>query len=154
MFHVAWMPQMFQHAFDVIFAVKNKRIPHLISAGNLFDFILLMDSLLYIFTAYRGWRWDTFLGDLTPEALGERYWLNYRISPINENAVLIVYGIAMWLRCFYSLKLFRPTAGVFAIAEKLFATMITYGVYYFAVLFLFSVVGFVLFYDIPEFAYL
>jgi hypothetical protein len=67
LFHVAWMPQCFQHAFNVIFALKNKRSPHLISAGNFFDFVLLMDSLLYIFTAYRGWRWDTFLGDLSPE---------------------------------------------------------------------------------------
>jgi hypothetical protein len=70
------------------------------------------------------------------------------VSPINENAVLIVYGIAMWCRCFYSLKLVRPFTGVFAIAEKLFISMITYGVYYFSILFLFSVVGFVLFSDI------
>ena len=30
--------------------------------------------------------------------------------------------------------------------------MITYGIYYFSILFLFSVVGFVLFYDVPEFS--
>lgn len=145
---------MFQHAFNVIFAVKNKRTPHLASAANLFDFVLLMDSLLYIFTVYRGWRWDTFIRDLTPAQLGSEYWDNYKRSPINENAVLIVYGVAMWARCFYSLKLFRPFAGLFALVEKLFASMITYGVYYFAVLFLFAVVGFVLFDDITEFSQL
>jgi hypothetical protein len=142
------MPQVIQHAFDVIFAVKNKRTPHLVSAGNLLDFVLLMDSLLYIFTVYRGWRWNTFLEPLTPEQLGQRYWENYVKSPINENAVLIVYGIAMWLRCFYATKLFKPSAALFAIIEKLFQTMITYGVFYFSVLFLFAVVGFVLFYDL------
>jgi hypothetical protein len=111
-----------------------------------------MDSLVYIFTVYRGYRWDTFLGELTPEVLGDRYWTNYMESPVNENAVLIVYGICMWLRCFYSLKLFRPFAGIFAISEKLFTTMITYGVFYFSVLFLFAVVGFVLFYDLEPFS--
>jgi hypothetical protein len=39
-------------------------------------------------------------------------------------------------------------AGIFAIAEKLFVSMITYGFFYFSILFLFSVVGFVLFYDL------
>jgi hypothetical protein len=39
-----------------------------------------------------------------------------------------------------------------AIVEKLFTTMITYGIYYFSVLFLFAVVGFVLFYDLQEFS--
>ena len=107
-----------------------------------------MDGLLYIFTAYRGWRWDTFLDDLTEEELGARYWENYQISPINENAVLIIYGIAMWGRCFYQLKLIRPLTGLMAIVEKLFTTMITYAIYYFSFLFLFAVVGFVLFYDI------
>lgn len=113
-----------------------------------------MDSLVYIFTVYRGYRWDTFLGDLGPDVIGDRYWTNYLVSPVNENAVLIVYGIAMWLRCFYSLKLFRPFAGIFAMVEKLFMTMVTYGIFYFSVLFLFAVVGFVLFYDIAEFSQL
>ena len=154
LFHFAWMQQIFQHAFNVIFAVKNKRTPHLANLGNFFDFVLVMDSLLYIFTVYRGYRWDTFLIDFTPDGLGAAYWANYIVSPINENAVLIVYGLALWLRCFYQLKLISPLAGVFALAEKLFLTMITYGVYYFSVLFLFAVVGFVLFYDLPLFSQL
>ena len=67
MIHCAWMPQIFQHMFNVIFAVKNKRSPHLANLGNFLDFVLIMDGLLYIFTAYRGWRWDTFLGNLDNE---------------------------------------------------------------------------------------
>jgi hypothetical protein len=137
--------------FNVIFAVKNKRSPHLGNLGNILDFVLIMDGLLYIFTAYRGWRWDTFLGNLDNEQLGAKYWSNYQVSPINENAVLIVYGIAMWLRCFYQLNLLRPFIGLFAIVEKLFKTMITYGIVYFCILFLFSVIGFVLFYDLENF---
>lgn len=75
--HAAWLPQLFQHAFSVVFSVKNKRTPHLLNAGYLLDFIMVMDGLLYIFTAYRGWRYDTFLEDLTNEELGARYWSNY-----------------------------------------------------------------------------
>lgn len=143
---------MFQHAWNVIFAVKNKRSPHLLNLGNFLDFTLLMTSLIYVFTIYKGYRLDTFLGFPTNEIIGDIYWMNYIKSPINENAVLIVYGVAMWMRCFYCLKLFRPLAGVFALAEKLFMCMITYGFFYFSVLFLFSVVGFVLFYDLSEFS--
>jgi hypothetical protein len=151
LFHCGWMLQVFQHMWSVIFAVKNKRTPHLGNLGNFLDFVLLMDSLLYIFTVYKGYRLDTFLGNPTPSDIGNRVWQNYVASPINENAVLIVYGIAMWMRCFYTLKLFRPLAGIIAIAEKLFVSMITYGFFYFSVLFLFSVVGFVLFYDLEQF---
>jgi len=151
LFHCGWMIQMFQHMWNVIFAVKNKRTPHLGNLGNFLDFILLMDSLLYIFTVYKGYRLNTFLGNPTPSDIGRVTWENYAISPINENAVLIVYGIAMWMRCFYTLKLFRPLAGIIAIGEKLFTSMITYGFFYFSVLFLFSVVGFVLFYDLEQF---
>lgn len=70
LFHLAWMPQMVQHGFNVVFAVKNKRTPHLANVGNFMDFVMLMDSLLYIFTVYRGWRFDTWLQVMTPEALG------------------------------------------------------------------------------------
>ncbi len=65
--HVAWLPQLFQHAFSVVFSVKNKRSPHLLNLGYFLDFILVMDGLLYIFTVYKGWRYDTFLVDLTDE---------------------------------------------------------------------------------------
>jgi hypothetical protein len=84
--------------WNVIFAVKNKRTPHLGNLGNFLDFVLLMDSLLYIFTVYKGYRLDTFLGYPSPSTIGDRFWINYIESPINENAVLIVYGIAMWIR--------------------------------------------------------
>lgn len=92
------------------------------------------------------------MGDRTDEEIGKLYWENYTSSPINENAVLIVYGITMWLKCFTQLKLVRITARVFTMAEKLFRAMIAYAVFYFAVLFLFAVVGFVLFYDLYEFS--
>lgn len=54
----------------------------------------------------------------------------------------------MWLKCFTQLKLVRFTSRVFTMSEKLFRAMIAYAVFYFAVLFLFAVIGFVLFYDL------
>ena len=153
LFHLSWM-FLFQHAFNVVFAFKNKRTPHLADPGNLMDFCMMLVNTLYVATAYKGWRYNTFLersliDDVT---FGERYWENYLASPINDNAVLLTYGLLMWARTFYSLKLVHLTGPTFAITEKLFIEMLTFALYYFSVLFLFAVVGLVLFPDLPQFA--
>ena len=113
---------------------------------------MLLVSLLYVFAAYRGWRFDTFLEDLTNDQIGERYWSNYLSSIVNENLVLLVYAGLMWSRTFYQSKLIKLSAEIFAISEKMIFEMFTYAIFYFSVLFLFGVVGFVLFYDVPDFA--
>ena len=58
----------------------------------------------------------------------------------------------MWGRVFYNLKLIRISGSLFAIIEKMFIQMLTFAIYYFSLLFLYAVVGFVLFYDIEEFS--
>ena len=59
--------------------------------------------------------------------------------------------LILWLKIAYSFKLINITGGIFAVLTRIFFDMFTYAVFYFAVLFLFSVVGVVLFNDLPEF---
>lgn len=72
-------------------------------------------------------------------------------SPINESAILIAFMIVMWLKIAYQFKLINLTGGIYAVLVKLFNQMLIYAVFYFAVLFIFSVIGVVLFNDLPEF---
>lgn len=89
---------------------------------------------------------------MEPGELGETYWSNYMDSPVNENAVLISYMIILWLKVAYQFKLINRTGGIYAILIKLFNQMLIYAVFYFAVLFIFSVIGVVLFNDMDEFS--
>ena len=155
LFHCSWM-YFFQHAFDVIFAVKNKRTPHLADLGNLIDFLMGLISLVYVLTVYKGYRANTFLekSQLNEAQFGERYWQNYLNCPVNENAVLLCYGVLMWAKFFYSMKFVRLAGSLFAVIEVMILQMWVFCVYYSSILFLFGVVGFVLFYDIAQFAQL
>jgi len=117
--HISWM-YLLQHAFNVVFATKNKRFTHLVNFGNFLDFIMFLISLVYIFTFYKGWRLNTFLQVLEPWELGQIYWENYMNSPVNENAVLIAFAIVLWLKIAYAFKLINLTGGIYAIVVKLF----------------------------------
>lgn len=84
--------------------------------------------------------------------MGRIYWDNYITSPINENGLLIAFAIILWIKVIYTFKLINLTGGIYAMLIKLFETMFTYGIFYFAVLFIFAVVGVVLFNDLQEFS--
>ncbi|CDW87773.1 transient receptor potential cation subfamily member 4 [Stylonychia lemnae] len=148
--HLSWMI-LLQHGYNVVFATKNKRFTHLVNFGNFLDFSMFLITLLYSFSYYKGWRYDTWLQILSPKELGKIYWENYMRSPINENAVLISFMIVLWLKVAYQFKLISRTGGIYAIMIKLFNQMLIYAVFYFAVLFIFSVIGVVLFNDMQEF---
>lgn len=56
--------------------------------------------------------------------------------------------IILWFRVAYDFKFFKLSGGIFAVLVKLFEQMLIYAVYYFAILFIFSVIGVVLFNDL------
>lgn len=149
--HLSWM-YLLQHAYDVVFATKNKRVTHLAHFGNFIDFFMFLVSLVYVFVFYKDWRYDTFLKQMGTWELGRTYFLNYIISNFNENAILIVYQTLLWIKVAYCFKLINLTGAIFAILTKLFMEMLTYAIFYFSVLFLFAVVGVVLFNDLEEFS--
>jgi len=143
---------LFQHLYDAIFATKNKRVMQCTNLGMLLDFSIFQVSWVYIIIVYKDFRFDTFLRDLNPYEEATAYWINYINSPVNENVLLVVFMTFLWLKAFYQLKLFQLFASLFAILEKLVTEVIIFGIFYFAQLFLFAVVGVVLFPDLSGFA--
>ena len=63
----------------------------------------------------------------------------------------MIYGIILWVRTFYTLRLVSAFSGLFAILEKLVPEILIFGIFYLSQLFLFSVVGVVLFSDLEGF---
>jgi hypothetical protein len=69
-------------------------------------------------------------------------------SNTNENIVLLVYMIVLWAKVFMKLKLISISGPLFAVLSKLLYDMMIFGLFYFAELFLFAIVGIVLFNDL------
>ena len=94
--------------------------------------MIFLLGMIYIFIVYKDWRYDTFLNRLPPEEEAFVYYTNYMESPVNENAVLLAYGLILWLRAFQHLKLISLTGGLFAVMEKLVKEMLIFAIFYFS----------------------
>mmetsp|Transcript_22915 Transcript_22915/g.22215 ORF Transcript_22915/g.22215 Transcript_22915/m.22215 type:complete len:92 (-) Transcript_22915:728-1003(-) len=70
---VAWF-YFFQHAWDGIFATKNKRVMHFASFDNFLDFMLFATGFSYAMIVYKKYMFDTFLQELTAYEQAAIYW--------------------------------------------------------------------------------
>jgi len=145
-----WM-FVFQHIFNGIYAGKTKRVMHILSFGNVIDFLLFCGTWFYDAVILKDFRLNTFLQDMSPLEEAEIYWNNMLTSPYNENIILMIYIILLWFKAFYQLKLFTFSGSLFVIMIKMIREVIIFGIFYFCQLFLFAVVGVVLFSDLPGF---
>lgn len=136
---------LFGHIFEAIFATKNNRTPHIINFANFCDLAFFLIGLTYIFIVYKDFRLNTWLNGYNELELADAYWNNYLRSPWNEPMILTTYGLFLWLRCFYQLKLISFSGPLFAVLERMVKEVVTFGIFYVAQLFLFAVVGTVLF---------
>lgn len=139
---------IFQHAFNVVFATKNKRVTNLVNMGNFIDASYFITTGIYLGIIYEVFRTNTWVYILSDDELGRVYWDNMMNSYVNENILLFVIGFIIWAKAFYQLKLISITGSQFAIMGKLLKSMVTFGIFYLSVLFLYAIVGFVLFSDI------
>lgn len=73
----------------------------MVNMGNLFDFILFLMAYIYFMTYIKDWRFGTFLVRYTSIEEAYIYYENYKISVMNEDAMLLVYGLVLWFKAFY-----------------------------------------------------
>lgn len=107
--------------------------------------------MAYLIILLRDYRYDTFLPDRDYRGDAILFYRQYVESPVNENAILFVYGTLLWIKCFHQLSYLQITGGLYQVCIKLVRQLIVFVMYYTSVLFLYSIVGVVLFNDLPEF---
>lgn len=89
-------------------------------------------GLIYIIIVYKVWLYDTFLKYRPELEEAMVFWDNYRASSINENALLLTYGLVLWLKAFYQLKLLPFVGILYVVMTKVAKEMIIFGLFYFA----------------------
>jgi hypothetical protein len=151
--YICWLNWclLFQHIFDGIFAAKRKRVMRFVNLGNIIDFMIFFVGLFYIVVVYKDFRYNTFLEELEPDIEAERYFLNWRTSPINEPALLSVYLTFLWLKVASTMKLISIFGQLIGIVERLIEEILTFTIFFCTQLFLFGIIGVVLFPDSEDF---
>ncbi len=66
--------------------------------------------------------------------------------------VLLVYALVLWSKVLMKLKLISISGPLFAVLSKMAYGMLIFGLFYFAEIFLFAIVGIVLFSDLIPFS--
>lgn len=122
-----------------------------VNATNILDFGIFFIGLFYIIVVYKDFRYNTFLAELEPRQEAELYFKNWVESPINEPGLLAAYLTVLWLKVFINLKLISIFGQMFAILERLIEEVVTFAIFFNAQLFLFGIIGVVLFPDSSDF---
>lgn len=125
-----------------------------VNFGNLLDFAIFFIGLFYIVVIYKDFRYATFLAELEPRQEAAIYLKNFIESPINEPALLAAYLTVLWLKAISNLKLISVFGKLFAILERLTEEVLTYAIFFCAQLFLYGIIGVVLFPDSEDFEFL
>lgn len=73
----------------------------MVNMGNFFDFALFFIGFIYFMIYIKDWRYNTFLIFRSPVEEAYVYYDNYVTTIFNENAILLVYGVILWLKAFY-----------------------------------------------------
>ena len=123
-----------------------------VNVSNILDFMIFFVGLFYIVVVYKDFRYDTFLADHEEFDEAQLYFLNWMTSPINEPALLSVYLTILWLKVAINLKLISIFGHLFGIMERLVGEVIKFALFFLTQLFLFGVIGVVLFPDTEDFS--
>lgn len=149
-FYLQWM-YVFQQFYQATYAGRNKRIMAYFQFENVLDTVILFVGMSYLIIILRDYRYDTFLKDQSLEEEAQIYFRQYVGSPVNEALLLFIAGTLLWIKAFHQLKYLELTGSLYQILALLFRELITFSFFYFTVLFVYSIIGVIVFNDIPQF---
>jgi hypothetical protein len=115
------------------------------------DVCILLVNMSYLVIILRDWRYGTFLQDMSKEETAQIFWKQYSESPVNEHVLLLTIAILLWMKAFSQMKYLEFTGQLYQLMGLLFRELVTFVVYYVMVLFLYTIIGMVLFKDMAEF---
>ena len=118
---------------------------------NILDTVQLLISMAYLIILLRDYRYNTFLPDETTQYNSLLFYVQYIGSPVNENALLFIMGTLFWIKGFVQLRYFEIFGALYQILGLLLQELFSYCTFYLSVLFIYAIIGVVLFNDLPEF---
>ena len=124
------------------------------SLENLLDVSILFATMSYLIILLRDYRYGTFLSKPEPIEEARIYFRQYIGSPVNENLVLWIVGAMLWFKAFLQLRFIKSTGYLYEVVRLLFGELLTFLFFYISILFIYGIIGVILFQDIPEFSQL
>lgn len=134
-----------------MYAGRNKRVMKYFQLENIVDTLIFLTNMAYIAIILKKYRYDTFLIDRGPIIEARMYWAQYTDTFVNEGLLLWIIVTLMWIKAFNQLKWIRLTGNLHQILGILFQELITFSIFYLSLVFIFAIIGNVMFGDQPEF---
>ena len=119
---------------------------------NVVDTLIFLTDMAYLVIILKKYRWDTFLSDPDPVTEARMYWYNYTDSFVNEGLLLWIIVSLMWIKAYNQFKWIRITGNLHQILGILFQELLTFSVFYISLVFIFAIIGNIIFGDINEFS--
>ena len=153
LFYLQWM-YVFQLFYQATYAGRTKRVMKFASLENLLDVSILFATMSYLIILLRDYRYGTFLSKPEPIPEARTYFRQYIGSPVNENLVLWLVGAMLWFKAFLQLRFIKQTGYLYEVVRLLFGELFTFLFFYVSILFIYGIIGVILFQDVPEFSQL
>ena len=119
---------------------------------NVLDTFILLIDMCYLIIILRDYRYGTFLSRPEPIQEAIMYFKNYVESPVQENLLLFIIGALLWIKAIYQLKYIEFTGNTYMIISAFSGQLGRFMAFFGSVVFMFAIVGIVLFRDDREFA--
>lgn len=115
------------------------------------DTLILFGGIAYLSIILKKYRWDTFISKPDPITEARTYWYNYTHTFVNEGLLLWCIVGLMWVKAFNQFKWIRLSGNLHEILGLLFRELLTFSVFYMSLVFIYAIIGNVIFRDIYEF---
>lgn len=142
---------VFQMFYQGMYAGRNKRVMKYFNLENIVDTLIFLVEIAYLSIILKKYRYDSFLSDPDKITEARMYWAEYTDTFINEGLLLWIIVTLMWIKAFNQLKWIRLTGNLHMVLGMLFQELITFSIFYLSLVFIFGVIGNIIFKDVKEF---
>jgi hypothetical protein len=113
--------------------------------------LILFGGIAYLSIILKKYRWGTFVSDPDPITEARIYWYNYTHTFVNEGLLLWCIVGLMWVKAYNQFKWVRVTGNLHCILGLLFRELVTFAVFYLSLVFIYAIIGNVIFGEMTEF---
>jgi hypothetical protein len=115
------------------------------------DTLLFLVEIAYLTIILRKYRFNSFLIDADSVTEARMYWTQYTGTFINEGLLLWIISTLFWIKAYNQLQWIKLTGSLHQMLGILFQELVTFGIFYLSLVFIYAIIGNVLFSDIQQF---
>lgn len=142
---------VFQLFYQATYAGRTKKVMKYFQLENVVDTLLFLVEIAYLTIILRKYRFNSFLINADPVTEARMYWTQYTGTFINEGLLLWIISTLFWIKAYNQLQWIKLTGSLHQMLGILFQELVTFGIFYLSLVFIYAIIGNVLFSDIQQF---